>query len=140
MNSPFDRGYGYMASNKKVLICDDEVYILEAVQYVVHKAGYKSLLAQDGEEALTLVQREKPDMMILDLMMPKRDGFSVCRLLKGDKRTKDIYVMILTARGYETDEITGIQCGADEFVTKPFSPRKLQQRLNEILGDSLPEK
>jgi len=129
-----------MDSNKKVLICDDEIYILEAVQYVVNKAGYKSLLARDGEEALTLVRREKPDMMILDLMMPKRDGFSVCKLLKEDKNTKDIYIMILTARGYETDEINGMQCGADEFITKPFSPRKLQQRLYEILGDGLPEK
>jgi DNA-binding response OmpR family regulator len=120
---------------KKVLICDDELYILEAVQYVVRRAGYVPLLAQNGEEALTLAQEEHPDMIILDIMLPKMDGYKVCSLLKSKPNTKDIYIMILTARGYESDNEKSIQNGADEFLTKPFSPHKLQQRLNRILND-----
>ena len=125
-----------MISTKKVLICDDELYILEAVQCVVRRAGFEPLLAQDGDEALAVTQKEKPAMIILDIMMPKKDGFEVCRLLKGSSDTKNIYIIILTARGYDTDYSMSIQCGANEFFTKPFSPRKLQQRLCEILNSN----
>ena len=121
---------------KKVLICDDESYILEAVQYVVRRSGFEPLLAQNGEEALTITRKEKPDMIILDIIMPKINGFDVCRQLKSDPVTRKIYIAMLTARGYESDSLTSQQCGADEFITKPFSPQKLQQRLYEILGNN----
>jgi len=121
---------------KKVLICDDEAYILEAVQYVVRRSGFEPLLAQNGEEALTITRKEKPDMIILDIIMPKINGFDVCRQLKSDPVTRKIYIAMLTARGYESDSLTSQQCGADEFITKPFSPQKLQQRLYEILGNN----
>ena len=121
---------------KKVLVCDDELYILEAVQYVVRRSGFEPLLAQNGEEALTITRKEKPDMIILDIIMPKMNGFDVCRQLKSDPVTRKIYIAMLTARGYESDSLTSQQCGADEFITKPFSPQKLQQRLYEILGNN----
>ncbi len=122
--------------NKKVLICDDELYILEAVQYVVRQAGFVPLLAQNGEEALALAQKEDPDLIILDIMMPKRDGFEVCKLLKSNPRTKNIYIIILTARGNEADSLKSKRIGVDKFITKPFSPRKLQQILHGILGSN----
>jgi DNA-binding response OmpR family regulator len=122
--------------NKKVLICDDELYIQEAVQYVVRQAGYTPLLAQDGEESLAVAQKESPDLIILDIMMPKRNGFEVCELLKNDSKTKNIYIIMLTARGYDTDSLKSEKCGADELITKPFSPRKLQRRLKEVLENN----
>jgi DNA-binding response OmpR family regulator len=123
-----------MDTSKKVLICDDELYILEAVQYVVRKAGFIPLLAQNGEEALVLAQREIPDLMILDIMMPKRNGFEVCNLLRNNPKTKGIYIVMLTARGSEADNLKSRENGANEFITKPFSPNKLRQRLYSILG------
>lgn len=125
-----------MVMVKKVLICDDELYILEAVKFVVHRAGFVPLLARDGEEALALAQKESPDMIILDIMMPKLDGFEVCKLLKSNPMTKNIYIIMLTARWYEPDILKCKQSGVDEFITKPFSPRKLQQKLCEILGNN----
>ncbi len=118
---------------KKVLICDDEMYILEAVQYVVNRAGFTPLVAHDGEEALNIALSEEPDLIIMDIMMPGRNGFDVCKLLKNNPKTKNIYVIVLTAR-YESDSSRSIQSGADELITKPFSPRKLQRRLIEVLG------
>lgn len=120
--------------NKKVLICDDELYIQEAVQHVVRRAGYDPLLAQDGDESITIAQKEIPDLIILDIMMPKRDGFEVCKQLRRNPKTKNIHIIMLTARGYDSDNSMCEKCGANEIITKPFSPRKLQQRLSEILG------
>jgi DNA-binding response OmpR family regulator len=120
---------------KKVLICDDELYILEAVQLVVRRGGFTPLIAMNGEDALAIAQKEEPDLMILDISMPLRNGFEVCNLLKSNPKTKSIYIIMLTARGYEADSSKGLQSGANEFITKPFSPRKLQQRLYEILGN-----
>jgi two-component system alkaline phosphatase synthesis response regulator PhoP len=119
--------------NKKVLICDDEVYILEAVQYVVHRAGFASVLAQNGEEALALARKESPDLIIIDVSMPKQDGYEVCKLLKSNSKTRNIYVIVLTG-GYYNDDSKSMESGVDEFITKPFSPNKLQERLYEILG------
>lgn len=123
-----------MVMKKKVLICDDEVYLLEAVRYVVSRAGYIPLLAKNGEEALALARRKIPELVILDIMMPKRNGFEVCKILKSDPATKNTYIIMLTAKWNESDSLKGKQCGADEFITKPFSPRKLTQRLQKVLG------
>ncbi len=79
--------------SKKVLVCDDEVYIQEAVQYVVRQAGFAPLIANDGEEALAIAQREVPDLIILDIMMPKKNGVEVCKLLKENAKTKDIFII-----------------------------------------------
>ena len=118
---------------KKVLICDDEPYILESVSFVARAEGYVALTAEDGEEALRLARSERPDLIFLDLMMPRLNGFQVCRTLKEDAATRGMHVIILTARGQEIDRDKGMEVGADEYLTKPFSPRKLRQRMHEVL-------
>ena len=118
---------------KKVLVCDDEPYILESVGHVVREEGYAVLTAEDGDNALRLARAELPDLMILDISMPKKDGNAVCRELKSDSATRGIYIIVLTAKGQERDERESRQCGADDYMTKPFSPRSLRKRLHELL-------
>lgn len=120
---------------KKVLVCDDEPYIVESVSYVVRKAGFEVVVAEDGEEALEMGRKEKPDLIFLDIMMPKVTGYEVCRQLKEDPATRDTYIVMLTARGQEEDERKALDMGADEFMTKPFSPRKMRAKLLKILAD-----
>ena len=121
--------------SKRVLICDDEPYIVESVSYVVRKAGFDVVTAEDGDEALAAAHREKPDLVFLDIMMPGLSGDEVCKRLKSDPSTRDTHVVILTARGQEEDERRAMEMGADEFMTKPFSPRKLRARILQLLGD-----
>lgn len=118
---------------KKVLVCDDEPYILESVGHVVREEGYGVLMADNGEDALRLARAEAPDMMLLDISMPKKDGHVVCHELKSDPATRGIYIIVLTARGQERDMQESYLRGADEFMTKPFSPRSLRKRLHEVL-------
>lgn len=118
---------------KTVLICDDEPYILESVSYVVKKEGFKVLTAENGEDALRIAEEQKPDLIFLDVEMPKKTGYEVCEVLKRNEMTRGIYVIMLTARGQVTDERKGFEMGADEYITKPFSPRKLIRRVHEIL-------
>jgi DNA-binding response OmpR family regulator len=120
---------------KTVLICDDEAYILESVSYVVKKEGFNVLKAGDGDEALTLARRHMPDLMFLDVEMPRKTGYEVSAALKADPGTKNIYIIMLTARGQLADEKRGYEAQANEYITKPFSPRKLAKRLHEILDD-----
>ena len=120
---------------KKVLVCDDEPYIVESVSYVVRKAGYEVAVAEDGMEALSTARRERPDLIFLDIMMPRLSGQEVCRQLKEDPDTKGAYIVMLTARGQEEDERRAMEMGADEFMTKPFSPRKMRAKLQEVLGE-----
>jgi DNA-binding response OmpR family regulator len=121
---------------KRVLVCDDEPYVVESVSYVVRRAGFDVLTAEDGDAALATARREKPDLVFLDIMMPGLSGDEVCRRLKSDLSTRGTYVVILTARGQEEDERRAMEMGADEFMTKPFSPRKLRDKLLRILGGS----
>lgn len=119
---------------KKVLICDDEPHILEAVAYVARKEGYTVLTAEDGQRALELARQERPALVLLDLNMPIKSGYQVCEEIKGDPATRSTYVIMLTAKGQETDRARGVAAGADEYITKPFSPRKLRQKMADILG------
>jgi len=119
---------------KKVLICDDEPHILEAVAFVARKHGYEALSAKNGEEALRLARAERPGLIFLDLNMPIKSGYQVCEEIKTDPDLKAIHVIMLTAKGQEADRRRGEAAGADEYITKPFSPRKLGQRMMEILG------
>ena len=122
---------------KKVLVCDDEPHILESVSYVAREEGYDVITAEDGEEALHLAKTELPDLIFLDIMMPKKTGFEVCMELKADPATRGIYIIFLTAKIQESDEHEAVQCGAEEYVTKPYSPRNLRKRLHELLDTSL---
>jgi len=118
---------------KKVLVCDDEPYILESVGHVVREEGYDVLTTDNGEEALRLARLESPDVIILDISMPQKDGNAVCRELKSSAATRGVYIIVLTARGQEGDMRESYQCGADEYMTKPFSPRSLRKRIHELL-------
>ena len=119
---------------KKVLICDDEPHILESVAYVARREGYTVLTAENGEEALKVARAERPGLVLLDLNMPIKSGYQVCEEIKSDPEMRGTYVIMLTAKGQESDRAKGVAAGADEYITKPFSPRKLRQRLTEILG------
>lgn len=121
-------------SGKKVLIVDDEPHIVELVRVCLEDTDYEVLEAYDGEEALEKAYKEKPDLILLDVMMPKMDGFEVCKALKTNKATHAIPVVFLTAKGQEVDKIKGFQSGADSYMTKPFSPLRLLSELEDKLA------
>jgi len=121
---------------KKVLIVDDEVHIralLEQTLEDLADAGVELFVAQDGEEGLQYVQEEKPDLVFLDVMMPKLNGYQVCEHIKQDPELKDTYVIMLTAKGQAVDKARGQEVQADEYMTKPFDPDMILQRASEIL-------
>lgn len=117
----------------KVLLVEDEPDILDMVQYNFEHAGFDVVTAEDGEAALRMVQMEHPSLVVLDLMLPGMDGLEVCKSLKQSSKTKDIPVLMLTARKDEVDRILGLELGADDYVVKPFSPRELVLRARAIL-------
>jgi len=118
---------------EKILIVDDEKDIVELVRYNLEKEGYKIIPAYNGEEALELIKRQLPHLIILDLMLPGIDGLEVCRILKKDSRTSNIPIIMLTAKGEEADIVAGLELGADDYVTKPFSVRQLIARVRAVL-------
>jgi two-component system phosphate regulon response regulator PhoB len=117
----------------RILVVDDEPDILELVQYNLGKAQYDVVGVESGEEALAQVRTTPPDLIVLDLMLPGVDGLEVCRALKRDTRTAVIPIVILTARGEEADIVAGLELGADDYLTKPFSPRVLLARIRAVL-------
>jgi two-component system, OmpR family, alkaline phosphatase synthesis response regulator PhoP len=119
--------------HEKILVVEDEEEIRELVGYNLGKQGYQPLLAETGEEGLRLVRSEKPDLIVLDLMLPGVDGLEVCRTLKRDPATEAIPLVMLTAKGEESDIVTGLEMGADDYLTKPFSPRVLIARIRAVL-------
>lgn len=113
-----------------ILVVDDEPKIVKLAQDYLQKNGYRVISAGDGEEALHLARRERPDLVILDLMLPKMDGWEVCKALR---RESDVPIILLTARVEEIDQLVGLELGADDYVTKPFSPRTLVARTRALL-------
>jgi len=116
-----------------ILVVDDEVDILELVCYNLEESGYRSIRVETGEEAIEQVRKTHPDLIILDLMLPGINGLEVCRILKNDQSTGGIPIIMLTARGEESDIVTGLELGADDYITKPFSPRVLLARINAVI-------
>lgn len=116
-----------------VMVVDDERDIVELVRYNLAQAGFRVVCAGDGRQALDLARREKPDLIVLDLMLPILPGTEVARLLKQDEATRHIPILMLTARGEELDRVVGFELGADDYVVKPFSPRELVLRVQAIL-------
>lgn len=115
---------------KKILLVDDELQIVEICKDYLNAAGYETITAKDGVQALSLARREKPDLIVLDLMMPEMDGLDVCREIR---RESDVPIIMLTARVEETDKLIGLELGADDYITKPFSPRELVARIRVVL-------
>jgi len=123
-------------SKMKIVVVEDDQDILQLLAYNMQASGFEVLTSRDGFEALSVVRRSLPDLVILDLMLPSLDGFEVCKELKRDPETKRIPILMLTARGEEVDRIVGLELGADDYVVKPFSPRELILRVRAILRRS----
>jgi len=118
----------------KILIADDEPNILISLEYLMKREGYDVYVARDGQEALDAVRRERPRLVLLDVMMPRKSGFEVCQELRADDAVKDTLVLMLTAKGRDTDIAKGLAMGADAYVTKPFSTKDLVQKVRELLA------
>jgi len=123
----------------KVLIADDEPNILISLEYLMKREGYAVSVARDGQEALELLQRERPRLVLLDVMMPRKSGFEVCQALRADDALKDTLVLMLTAKGRDTDVAKGLALGADAYMTKPFSTKELVQKVRELLATAAPQ-
>jgi DNA-binding response OmpR family regulator len=120
-------------SKQKILIVEDDKNISKLVKYNLDKAGYDSIIATTGEEALEILNKSLMDLIILDIMLPEIDGFEVCRIIKQNPKLKNIPIIMLTAKGEEIDRVVGFESGADDYIVKPFSPRELVLRIKAIL-------
>lgn len=121
---------------KTVLIADDEKNILISLEFLMMREGYKVILARDGQQAIDAIHREHPDLVLLDVMMPEKTGFEVCQEVRASPDVKDTLIVMLTAKGRDTDIAKGRAMGANDYIIKPFSTRELVQQIHEILGDA----
>jgi two-component system alkaline phosphatase synthesis response regulator PhoP len=117
-----------------ILVVDDEPYVQRALSFVLRKEGFNVGVASNGEEALEKAREIKPRIIFLDLIMPRMNGFDTCRTLKKDDELKNIHVIILTAKGQEVDRDRGMKEGADDYITKPFSPKEVVDMVRAIMG------
>jgi DNA-binding response OmpR family regulator len=120
--------------NPKILVVDDEPDAVELIAFHLQAAGHEVVTAADGEEALARAKTTMPDLIVLDLMLPEVDGFEVCKILRRDPSTAGIPVIMLTAKSAEIDRVLGLELGADDYLTKPFSPRELVLRVKNLLN------
>ncbi len=120
----------------KILVVDDEVNITQILEFSIGAEGYEVITAANGEEAIDKARHEQPDLIILDIMMPKIDGYEACRILKANPLTKGIPVVLLTAKGRDIDKRLGYEVGATDYIIKPFSPNKLVDRIHQLLVGS----
>ena len=127
-------------SKERILVVEDEQDILELVRYNLARENYQVFCASSGEEALKIVGSEPLDLMVLDLMLPGMDGLEVTRRLRNNHRTQNIFIVMLTAKGSEADIVTGLELGADDYITKPFSPRVLLARIKAVIRRPKDEK
>jgi DNA-binding response OmpR family regulator len=119
---------------QKILLVDDEPDALEVLGFKLKEAGYTPLFAKDGARAIAAARTERPALIVLDLMLPEVDGLEVCKILRRDNTTSGIPILMLTARAAEMDRVLGLELGADDYVTKPFSPRELVLRIKKLLA------
>jgi DNA-binding response OmpR family regulator len=119
---------------KRILIVDDEPNIVISLEFLMKREGFEAEIAVDGEAALEAVARSKPDLVVLDVMLPRLDGFEVCRRIRADPDSRSVKVLMLTARGRETEVARGLALGADAYVTKPFSTRDVVAQIRRLLG------
>jgi DNA-binding response OmpR family regulator len=120
-------------NSKKILVVDDEADLVETLRFPLEMEGYHVLVSYNGEDALNQARKENPDLILLDLMLPKLDGYKVCRLLKFDERYKHIPILMLTAKTQEKDKILGTETGANEYITKPFEMDYLLKKVRAYL-------
>lgn len=117
----------------KILVVDDEPFICRSLCFVLAKDNYEVLEARNGEEAIEAIRAHRPDLVFLDVMMPRIDGFQVTRIVKSDENLKHIKIILLSAKGQDSDKDTGVAAGADDYMTKPFSPTRIVERARQIL-------
>ncbi len=120
---------------KKILVADDEPYVLRSIEYTLSRAGYAVVTAVDGQEALDKALAESPDLVFLDIQMPRMDGNEVCKKLREDPTRAALPIIVITAKGQESERLFSLECGASDYITKPYSPRKMLERVKEILGE-----
>ena len=121
-------------TQRTILVVDDEPFICRSLTFVLRKENYRVLEARNGEEALAIIRGQKPDLVFLDVMMPKVNGFQVTEQVRADPTLANVKIILLTAKGQESDREVGKQAGANDYMTKPFSPTKILDRAREILG------
>jgi two-component system, OmpR family, alkaline phosphatase synthesis response regulator PhoP len=119
---------------QSVLVVDDEANILLSLEFLMKKAGYEVRLARDGEEALAEIGKARPDLVLLDVMMPKRNGFDVCEAIRANPEWRAVRVILLTAKGRDIEREKGLALGADDYITKPFSTREVVERVIAWIG------
>ena len=119
---------------KRILIVDDEPNIVLSLEFLMKKNGYEVETATDGDQAMDAVEQQKPDLMLLDVMMPRKDGYQVCQLLRGREEFKDVRIVMLTAKGRDVEREKGLSLGADDYITKPFSTQDVVDKVSELLG------
>jgi len=119
----------------KILIADDEPNILISLEYLMKREGYEVVLARDGDEALAAIRRERPALVLLDVMMPGKSGFELCDVVRADETLAATKIVLLTAKGRDTDIAKGMALGATAYITKPFSTKELAQRVRELLQE-----
>lgn len=117
----------------RVLIADDEPNILLSLEFLMKREGYQVLVAKDGQEAVDTIVREKPNLVLLDAMMPKKTGYEVCNEVRSNEECKKTLILMLTAKGRDTDIAKGMALGADAYMVKPFSTKELAQKVKELL-------
>ncbi|MBU0574156.1 MAG: response regulator [Candidatus Margulisbacteria bacterium] len=127
-----------MTKKQKIMVVDDEKEVQDVLQTRFEALGYDVVIAENGEEALEKVKTDKPDLIILDIKMPKLDGYGVCRNLKGDKDFKDTPIVMLSVKAMEKDREIGLKCGAEAYITKPFDPKKLVDTVKSLLSGNHP--
>ena len=118
----------------KILVADDEPNIVISLEYLLKREGYNVVIARDGQEAVDAIVREQPDLVLLDVMMPKKTGFEVCQEVRSHEAVHATKILMLTAKGRDTDVAKGTALGADGYMTKPFATRELVQKVAEMLG------
>jgi DNA-binding response OmpR family regulator len=121
-----------------ILIADDDTNIVHALRFLMEKEGYRVRVAADGEAALNAIAKQKPDIILLDVMMPRRNGFDVCTSIRADRALKNVKIIMLSAKGLSGERDRGLRAGADDYVTKPFSTRELLTRVKELLASVAP--
>jgi DNA-binding response OmpR family regulator len=120
--------------NKKLLIADDEANIVISIEFLMKREGFEVLVAHDGAEALEKIRAERPDIVLLDVMMPKKNGFDVCQEVRADAALAGTRILMLTAKGRDTEVAKGLALGADAYVTKPFSTKELVEKVKQLLA------
>lgn len=123
-------------SQKKILVADDEPNIVISLEFLMKREGYAVVLARDGQEALDVIAAERPDLVLLDVMMPRKTGFEVCQAVRADEALQGTRILLLTAKGRDTDIAKGMALGADGYMTKPFSTRDLVLKVAQMLEDA----